>query len=397
MRSMLQAVLVGEAPPPGGCGPLGAFDGDPGACLAGHAEIPLARLLAGVERVNLLGEPGAGLASRWPADLAVAAATSMFCGDAGTPALSGRTVLLAGRRVLRAFAAAVGFPAALPALCRLEYRGATWVPLPRPSGPCRWWNDPALRVAAGAVVRDEVLRWEAARDSWCTFGEEVLEGNWGGCFAFRLADGDLRWLVEPTPAAWDAGTPVEPGTPAASQVVEALVRAVCRVPRWGASCGCSGGAHSRRVGHLAAVAAPEFGADPDVALRLGGGHDLHEGLPGVGDVPSPTKRWLARTSPLHGLHKQAEHLVLGLAGLGDVGEAEHRAVAWADRAAMAVERVRDEPSRQRDYERFTDDVREDDADGASDLAWLLAGGVSQSGRAIAETVVRMARECGALP
>jgi len=121
-----RVLLVGEAPPKAGLGPLGAFDCDSGKVLArldpehgGRADA--SRLLARqcVEdtlglftRSNLLavfpgrrakGEGGSNRGDEWPELEAVAAAREQL------PGWAGRRVALAGRRVGRAVAKAGGF------------------------------------------------------------------------------------------------------------------------------------------------------------------------------------------------------------------------------------------------------------------------------------------------
>lgn len=187
IRRDLPAVIVLEAPPSGGCGPLGALDDATGDRLALAADLSRGRLLAGLERVNLIDLPGCGVGGEpWLPDAARYNATNMLRHDAvyrNWPDLRGRVVLLAGRRVLQAFAGALNLPPDLPTLVRVAWRGTEWVALPHPSGRRRWehrqWNNFELCAAAGEIVRAEVLRREAALRSWSTFGEDGRTGLGG--------------------------------------------------------------------------------------------------------------------------------------------------------------------------------------------------------------------------
>ena len=61
-----------------------------------------------------------------------------------TPALTGREVVLLGRRVERAFLG----PTSLPYLSWTDLQGVRWATCPHPSGINRWWNEPANRSKA---------------------------------------------------------------------------------------------------------------------------------------------------------------------------------------------------------------------------------------------------------
>lgn len=352
IRRDLPAVIVLEAPSPGGCGPLGALDDDTGDRLARAADLPRERLLFGLERVHLIDLPGCGVGDEpWTEEAARYNAASMVRGPAEgrpyyQPDLRGRIVLLAGRRVLRAFAPALGLPPTLPPLARVAWRGAEWIILPHPTEWCRWWCDPDLRAAAGEVVRAEVLRREAALRSWSTFGEDGRAGDDASCFGFRAAGCDMRWLPELTDAGWEAGERLTGPGPRASLALAALARNLGRVLRWGGGSTCTVLAHTVRVALLAAEVSRLRGDGEDEqaeVFREGALHDLPEGLPGVGDWPTPAKRWLSLASPeVAALHARAtaavRALVPGLQPARPWGRATEL-VAWADHAAMAVERA----------------------------------------------------------
>lgn len=124
--------------------------------------------------------------------------------------------------------------------------------------------------------------------------------------------------------------------------VDALARGLGRILRWGGTSTCTVLAHSIRVALLAAAACRAFRDGPELRGRClvrGAAHDLPEGLPGIGDVPSPGKRWFAAASPAFSLaHGTAEARVAALLG-HEPDEAVDRIVKWADLATMAVERA----------------------------------------------------------
>ena len=103
-------------------------------------------------------------------------------------------------------------------------------------------------------------------------------------------------------------------------------------------------AHTVRVALLTAEASRMRGDGEDEqaeCLLEGMVHDLPEALPGVGDWPQPAKRWLVRASPeAAALHAGATAAVRALVpGLRPASERVTELVAWADHAAMAVERA----------------------------------------------------------
>lgn len=78
----------------------------------------------------------------WSVELARVSAAEM------RPGLAGRTVLLLGVEVRRAF----GIPPLL--LHPQEVGGVIWRQLPHPSGLCRWYNDPDNRGVAGMLLEE---------------------------------------------------------------------------------------------------------------------------------------------------------------------------------------------------------------------------------------------------
>lgn len=174
--------------------------------------------------------------------------------------------------------------------------------------------------------------------AWCTFGEAVLRrSGQHGYYAYHTPTGSLRWLREASSAGWRNGREVEAREPDA---MRAVLETAFRTPRWSASPDtlCSVGAHSVRVGLLAAAVTA---SDSWVAAaNAGGGHDLHELLPGVGDTPGPAGRWLREvSSAFAALQATARRRIAALFALRPVGPELVRVVHWADRAAEAVERA----------------------------------------------------------
>ncbi len=189
----------------------------------------------------------------------------------------------------------------------------------------------------------------AAERSWSTFGEATLNDDGeglGGYFAFRAADGALRWLSEASDAGWSRGITVEESHTLRAVAKQALVSNLMRVLRWGGGSTCNVLAHSVRVGAIANLVSRRLSgseAEQRACSSLGAIHDLHEGLPGIGDVPSPALRWLMSEVPaIRDLHARAEALVLRVCEADVDLESPGRArqiVKWADRfAASAIER-----------------------------------------------------------
>lgn len=199
------------------------------------------------------------------------------------------------------------------------------------------------------------------QSAWCSFGTDVLRHSDNMLapdegFTYNALTGRLLWVPAHDAAGLALAQDVMADAEVATQqpsvlrrrdlVLEALARNLGRVLRWGGSSTCTVLAHSVRVAHLAAAVArhlPTKPGDTTVAAcrRLGALHDLHEGLPGVGDVPSPLLRVLRRTVPtIDRIHTQAEYLVLDLAGARSLlAGLAPAAVKFADRLAMAVERA----------------------------------------------------------
>ena len=201
----------------------------------------------------------------------------------------------------------------------------------------------------------------AFQAAWCSFGTDVLrhpdnmlapdEG-----FTYNALTGRLLWVPAHDAAGLALALDVMADAEVAAQqpsvlrrrelVLEALARNLGRVLRWGGSSTCTVLAHSVRVAHLAAAVARHLPTHPDdttvaACRRLGALHDLHEGLPGIGDVPSPLLRVLRRTVPtIDRIHTQAENLVLDLAGARSLlAGLAPAAVKFADRLAATVERA----------------------------------------------------------
>mgnify|MGYP001576063991 FL=1 len=145
-------IIIGEAPSRNG-DPKKPITGRPGRCLAraafgAAADVP--RFLAGFERKNLIGTwPGQeGKGSAWPVAAARKAAGTLL------PELAGRTAILLGKRVARAFGMArLAYFAWAPIKVAAGMRPAWVVVVPHPSGINRWWNDAANRKKAGGWLR----------------------------------------------------------------------------------------------------------------------------------------------------------------------------------------------------------------------------------------------------
>lgn len=137
-------LLIGQAPnsKDDGCSPcLGRFM----HTLCEAAGIERHEYLERCERRNLLSHfPGKdGKGDAFPLGDARIAAESMN--------IRGRTVVLFGRNVAKAFGSA------LPFLGFAEHREAAMYLFPHPSGLNRWWNDAGNVRAAGILFRRLVL------------------------------------------------------------------------------------------------------------------------------------------------------------------------------------------------------------------------------------------------
>lgn len=296
----LPAMLVGEQPPDGGCGPFGALDGDSGRRLAALAGLEPEVLYASTERHNLLNHAGEWLRHD---EAAVDAAWALAQRSAG------RRVLMLGARVAEAFARAMSLQLAgstLPRFSALRVDGLELVCLPHPSGQNRELNDEVVAQATGRIVRAEVDRYRKARGSWCAIrvrsdyvdSEDLIYHPTTGHFAGGKDDADRPFAADDA-CAFD---PQFGGLDHAQQaaLLDYLVGAAGRVCRWGAGVPCYVGPHSVDVAGRAAQLATAMGWDEN-AIRLAVGaaalHDLHECLPAVGDVPGPLVRALQATSP----------------------------------------------------------------------------------------------------
>jgi uracil-DNA glycosylase len=139
---MARPLIVGEAPARTTVG-APAFTGPAGRRIAALAGVD--DLRDAFDAVNLL--------DRWPGRQGKGAAFPPAQGRDAARALLERVgrrrpLVLAGRRVAAAFGLR-----ALPYLERGDLAGRpVWV-LPHPSGVCRWWNDPANRDRAAALLR----------------------------------------------------------------------------------------------------------------------------------------------------------------------------------------------------------------------------------------------------
>lgn len=137
---LVRPLLIGEAP---GRASRRPFEGRCEAQLAALAGVTVPALRAAVVMRNLLGAwPGAaakGALFPLPAARARAAVLRLGARD--------RVVILAGKRVARAF----GVQA--PYLARVALRGRTAYVLPHPSGVNRWYNSARNRARASRFLR----------------------------------------------------------------------------------------------------------------------------------------------------------------------------------------------------------------------------------------------------
>lgn len=329
VRHLLPIVLVGEAPPRGGLGPLGPFDCDSGLRLARldpanvhvfdeygvgamvvstvRCEV-VGRTLGLFNRVNLLAEHpgrGAGKGDAWPKEQAAEAWRAL------APSLAGRRVALAGRA-----AEGAGLKG-LPPLRWLRLGGegepAEVCALPHPSGVNRWYNDGANRAAVGAWLADVRREREDADGAWTAIGGgwayHYARGCWGttdgGRFARLYADYSVN-----TPSSWDL-------------IRDRLLESAAALRRGGGAWALSILDHCVLVANLCAHPGSK---------RLALAHDLHEPL--VCDMPSPLKRVVRREwRPVEEVAARAVERLLGL----DPTPEEREEVRRADRLALLVE------------------------------------------------------------
>lgn len=266
-RATKPPLLIGEAPPRAGLGPLGPFDcasGDTIARLLTEADPSRgpwdrARALGAFERRNLLGEwPGPdarGRGSALPRGTARAAAAALLASGE----VAGRRVVLAGSRVADAFRAL------LPLGSELRWQGATWLQVPHPSGLTQDYNRAEVRREAGRAL----LRWVDR----CA-AEQVAEVRIASAAWYHFGRGQFRGDLD--------------------QARRALEAATLRVFRWCATSPVSDRAHEPLAALRAYLRCIALGLGLRVALRSAGValiHDRHEPL--AGDMASPVKPMLA--------------------------------------------------------------------------------------------------------
>lgn len=347
----LPAVLVGERPPPSGCGPRGAFDDDNGRRLALAADLPVGAVLEHTDRRNLCSAPG---------DDPVPVAEAREAAHAIASFHRGRRVLMLGAQVATAFESALGC-GPIPRFAALRHAGVELVRLPYLSDWTREPNHWLPGSVAGKIVRAEVDRQRAVRSSWCS----IRLGNSGYGDAgdprqdliYHPTTGRLAGVKRGLEAEWSVGDACAYDVRFAGlsmgqgvALLDYLCAAAGRVPRWQASVPQFVGPHSIDVGARAyelALLDGEAGraADlPRLACILGAAHDLHECLPSIGDAPGPVVRALRLASPAwRRLDDNACGVVAGLLDLGShsaavLGRAEE-IVKLADRDCLAVERA----------------------------------------------------------
>jgi hypothetical protein len=331
--------LVAEAPPPGGCGPLGALDGDAGVRLsrldvgAGFASTrrsstdqardtelaDRARLAATLrlfdERENLLraGEdfdperppiswsPHGRFAERW---------------GAVHSGLRGRRVVLVGR---------VALVAGLGALPPCRWLRAPWgddgphevCRLPHPSGRDRWYNDEANRALVGDWLAD-LRRFRQARDdAWLSVGK--------GRYHLATGDFDSAPVDEVRTSLLQGARGLRRFSGIGLDVLSHsnVVRAI--VQRRGFGDALARGALVSELG--------------DAVLRRARGaavHDAHEPL--VCDLPTPLKHIMRAAGDVwDDIERLAQVSVERLFRVVDLTPEDRAAIAEADRAALVAE------------------------------------------------------------
>ena len=258
-------LLIGEAPPPSGLGPLGPFDCDSGDKLAGlltEAAAPNGpawtreEALAAFERVNVLERwPGkAGKGSRFPVAEARQGANAIV-----GRLLVGQRVVLAGKRVASAF----GLLAPIGAW--VNVRGTHFTVIPHPSGSTRDYNCALTRVAAGSALLRAIERCRAEREAEV----RIAPAAW-----YHYGRGQFRGDLD--------------------QARRAIESATLRVFRWCATSIVSDRAHEPLAAVRAYARCKALGLSEQVAVRSAAIdliHDRHE--PVAGDMASPVKPLLA--------------------------------------------------------------------------------------------------------
>lgn len=136
-------LMIGQAPSRTG-DPSRPLEGRIGRMLAGLAGMSFKDYLSRTERINLFSEwmGKAGKGDAWDAPAARERASEL----AGV--LPGRTVLLLGRHIARAFGRA-----AMPWMTWEDAFGGRLAVIPHPSGIVLWGNSRENRVAASAFLR----------------------------------------------------------------------------------------------------------------------------------------------------------------------------------------------------------------------------------------------------
>ena len=262
-RSPGPPLLIGEAPPPGGLGPLGPFD-----CASGDN---LARILT--DGATALGAPRAwdrpaalaafdrrNVLAAWPGKASKGSRFPRADARRGAHLLMeqiprGARIILAGSRVADAFGLA------LPLGAWARSHGAHWTVIPHPSGATRAYNLAATREAAGMVLlraldlcaAEQRAEVRVGPSAWYHYGRGQFRGNLAVARAM-LADATTRVF------RWCATSHVS-------------VRAHEALTAWRAYRRCLARLHTTRVAVRSAA----------IALI----HDRHEPL--AGDLASPVK------------------------------------------------------------------------------------------------------------
>lgn len=356
LRSAPRTLLVGEAPPRAGLGPLGAFDCDSGLQLARldpHHQRPEAvaqgRTLAEqararaedtlglLDRVNLLDafpgrrerKPGGGHAGdAWPEHLAIAAAGVAW------PGWAGRRVAFAGRRVARAVEKSTGLRGLedLP-LCRWLALGGPGEPaevcvVPHPSPTNRELNP-------GKPSGPLLGRWLAAERARLGLAAQWIRLN--ARTAYRFSDGAFLGVSSRGLDVREVVAVIDPGkaSPAWRRQIMLELAVNCAGQGRFTGRGMPVTPHHLLVDELGAVDADrreftEYGRALASVECLD--HDLHEGL--THDISTPLKR---RHATLRADERTARTTVRALIGL--TPEPEPHVDALVHRADMLAREV----------------------------------------------------------
>lgn len=353
LRSAPRTLLVGEAPPRAGLGPLGAFD-----CASGQALARLdphhgptvdgSRLLARqcledtlglLDRVNLLDtfpgrrerKGGGNLGDAWPEHVAIAATSRSW------PEWTGRRVALAGRRVARAVEKATGLAgvASLP-LCRWLALGGPGEPaeicvVPHPSPTNRELNP-------GKPAGPLLGRWLAAERARLGLAAQWIRLN--ARTAYRFSDGAFLGVTgHDKPRAEVVGV-IDPAKASPAWRRQIMLELAVNSAGQGrfTGRGMPVTAHHLLVDELGGSEADrrgfsEYGRALTSIECLD--HDLHEGL--THDIATPLKR---RHASLRADERTAARAVRALIGLPPEPEPQVAALVHvADMLAREVEAV----------------------------------------------------------